>query len=177
MESAAAPGREQFCTGETFFPKKTSLGATAEAILSWSFWKSHFGGGQLIGRKLLLDGRSHIIIGILPRDFTLLGHRDIFLPLQIVPSAAENRRGYHGYAVFGRLAPGVSLSQANAELSAFSASLAKAFPRENKGVGAKAVGLRNSISGEGIGSSQTNARVALLLLLAAVLCVLAHRVR
>jgi putative ABC transport system permease protein len=158
--------------GRNFLPEENRPGRDGEAILSWSFWESHFGGGQLIGRKLILDGRSHVIIGILPRDFTLLGHRDIFLPLQIVPSAAENQRGYHGYAVFGRLAPGASLSQANAELSAFSASLAKAFPRENKGVGAKAVGLRNSISGEGIGSSQTNARVALLLLLAAVLCVL-----
>jgi FtsX-like permease family len=113
-----------------------------------------------------------VIIGILPPDFTLLGHRDIFVPLRMAPSAPENRRGYHGYAVFGRFASGVSLAQANAELSAFSASLAKAFPKENKGVGAKAMSLRDSLSGEGIGSSQTNARVALLVLLAAVLCVL-----
>jgi putative ABC transport system permease protein len=158
--------------GRNFLPEENNPGRDGEAILSWPFWQSHFGGGQVIGRPLLLDGRIHVIVGILPREFTLLGHRDIFLPLRIVPSAPENRRGYHGYVVFGRFAPGVSLEQANAELSAFSASLAKAFPKENKGVGAKAVSLRDSLSGEGIGSSQTNARVALLVLLAAVLCVL-----
>ena len=158
--------------GRNFLPEENQAGRDGRAILSWSFWQSHFGGGQVIGRKVLMDGRSHAIVGVMPRDFTLLGHRDIFLPLQVVPSALENRRGYHGYAVFARLAPGVSLSQANAELSAFSASLAKAFPKENKNVGAKAMGLRDSLSGEGIGSSQTNARAALLVLLAAVLCVL-----
>jgi putative ABC transport system permease protein len=73
-------------------------------------------------------------------------------------------RGYHSYSALGRLREGVSLAQANAGLRQAAADLAAAYPTQNKGVGAFAITLREWLSGE--------LKVPLLLLLAAVLCVL-----
>jgi putative ABC transport system permease protein len=158
--------------GRNFLPEENQQGRGNVVILSWSFWHSHFGGQDVLGKKLLLDERSYVVIGILPRSFNMLGHRDVYLPVPIDLNAIENRRGYHAYTVYGRLNPGVSIAQANSELASVSASLAEEYPKENKGVGARALALRDSITGEGIGSSARNIRPVLLVLLAAVLCVL-----
>ncbi len=158
--------------GRTFLPEENEPGHSAEAILSWPFWQSHFGGRNVLGRKLKLDERPYTVIGILPKNFTLLGHRDVLLPLPFDPKAPQNRRGYHAYSVFARLAPGVTIERANAELATIAASTAAVFPNQNQGVSAKAVSLLDSLQGEGIGSAQANFKPALLVLLAAVLCVL-----
>ncbi len=158
--------------GRNFLPAENEPGHTSVVILSWPFWRSHFGGGDALGRKLMLDERPYTVIGILPKSFTLLGHRDILLPLPFDLDAEQNRRGYHAYTVFGRLSPGVTIKQANSELAAISASLARMFPNQNKGVGAKAVTLIDSLQGEGVGSAQANFKPALLVLLGAILCVL-----
>ena len=158
--------------GRNFLPTENQPGHASEAILTWPFWQSHFAGGSALGRKLMLDERPYTIVGVLPKSFTLLGHRDILVPLPFNLKAAQNQRGYHAYTVFARLSPGVTIKQVSSELAAISASLAAAFPNQNKGVGAKAVKLVDSLQGEGIGSSQANFRPALLLLLAAIFCVL-----
>ncbi len=157
--------------GRNFSSAEDKPGRTAEVILSWAFWQSHFGGRNALGRRLMLDERPYTVIGVLPKTFTLLGHRDIMLPLSFDLKAEQNRRGYHAYTVFARLANGVTIKQANKELVAITAFLATAFPNQNKGVGAKAVKLLDSLRGEGIGSAQANFRSALLVLLAAILCV------
>lgn len=158
--------------GRNFTPAANQPGASHEVILMWPFWQTHFGGKNVLGDRLLLDEQSYTIIAILPKSFTLLGRRDVLLPVSIDPGRQENKRGFHSYEVLARLAPRVSIKQANAELASLAAATARAFPQENKGVSAKAIDLRSSLSGEGIGASQKYVRPALLLLLAAVLCVL-----
>jgi putative ABC transport system permease protein len=148
-------------------------GQAHEAILTWPYWQTHFGGRNILGKRIILDQQGFTIIGILPKSFTVFGHRDLLLPVIFDLSKPENKRGYHGYEAIARLAPGISITQANAELASGAALLAHTFPKENQDVSARAQDLRSTLAGEGIGASQKHVRFALLVLLAAGLSVLA----
>ena len=150
--------------GRDFLAEENKPGHDGEAILSWAFWQSRFGGENVIGRKMLVDDEPHTIVGVLPREFNVMGDSEVWLPATFDLNYFGNRRGFHSYSVFGRLKPGVALDRANAELAAKAASLAKAFPRQNQGVGAVAVSLRDYTTGE--------ARPVIMLLFGAVVCVL-----
>ena len=150
--------------GRNFSVEETQPGHGDAAMLSWGFWKSHFGGGEVIGRKIILDEKPYTIVGLLPKDFTVLGDHQVWVPVVFDPASIYNTRGHHWYWAAGRLRPGVSVQQANAELASVAAGLALEYPKENKGVGAKAVLLRDSIS--------SRVRAPLLMLLGAGLCVL-----
>ena len=152
-----------------FFPEtENAMSQPDEALLSWNFWRTHFHGEDVLGHKLMLDGKPFLIVGVLPRSFAVFGRKDVWIPLALDLTGPKNKRGYHIYEAVGRLAPGVTIDQVNAQLAARSAALAQAFPAENQGVGARAIELRNTLSGEGIGANQGNFRHALFLLFAAV---------
>ena len=104
-------------------------------MLSEKFWHRKFDGDpEILGKSMLLDGKSHTIIGIMPPETDLedIWHRvDLFAPLAM--STADAGRRDHGQRiVLARLGPGVSFEQAQAELSGISARLAEAYPETNK---------------------------------------------
>jgi putative ABC transport system permease protein len=150
--------------GRNFLPDENEPGHDAVAILSWSFWRNRFGGQGLLGKKIWLDGKPYTAVGVLPAGFFVLGDEDIVVPLTFDLTRAQNARGYHQYSALGRLRSGVSLAQADAELAALARSLASAYPKNNAGVGAVAIQLRDSITGE--------IRPVLMMLFGAVMCVL-----
>jgi putative ABC transport system permease protein len=150
--------------GRNFSPEQNQPGRASEALLSWAFWQSEFGGEDVLGRQLSIDGKAYTIIGILPDLAMIFGEASIWLPLSIDLSQPENGRGHHAFFVLGRLRKGVTLSQANRELTALAAALAAEFPTKNEAIGARAYQLRQAIAG--------NYRPALLLMLGFVACVL-----
>lgn len=150
--------------GRAFSDHDDQPGSEDVTLLSWGFWQTHFGGENVLGRKLFLDEVPFTVIGVLPRSLWVFGDRDLWLPLSLDPKLAVNKRGRRWYWALGRLKSGISLAAANAELTAEASSLAAEFPQQNTGVGAVAVPLRTAVAG--------NARPALLLLFAAGLCVL-----
>lgn len=159
--------------GRNFTSDANQPGQAPEAILAWPFWQTHFGGQNVVGKRIVLDQQGFTVVGVLPKSFTIFGHRDLLVPAVFDLNRMENKRGYHGYQVVARLAPGVSLTQANAELASSATLLARNYPKENQDVSARAQDLRSTLSGEGIGASQKHMRFDLLVLLAAVLAVLA----
>lgn len=150
--------------GRNFLPQEDQPGHNGVAILSWSYWQNHLGGESALGKKILLDDTPYTVIGILPSNFLLFRDEDLFVPVAFDPTQIQNRRGYHQYSVLGRLRAGISLAQADAELAAFSKSLAVKYPDKNGDVGALGIKLRDSIAGE--------VRPVLMMLAAAVTCVL-----
>ncbi len=108
---------------------ESQLGESAVVVLSYDYWSSQFGADEnVVGRALIVNGQTLTIVGVAPEGFagTTIGVRPkVFVPLTLrglmVPNAArdslENRRAYWLY-LFGRLAPGVSVEQATAELDA-----------------------------------------------------------
>jgi len=150
--------------GRTFLPEEDSPGRSHVAVLSYGFWKTRFGGApDIVGRTLTLDGEVYPIVGVTRASFSMkawgIAARDIFVP---VAFSDKDRavRDNHNDAVVARLRPGVSLAQANAEMTAISARLEQEYPKENAGWGATVIPLQELIVGD--------IRLALVTLLAAV---------
>jgi len=103
-----------------------SIGTSFVTVLGYGYWQSHFGSDPgVLGRPLIVNGRTMTIVGVAPRDFqgTTLGVRPlVFVPISmrgvLEPGfrGFENRQNYWAY-VFGRLKPGVSLTQASTGLN------------------------------------------------------------
>ncbi len=91
----------------------------------------------VLGRTVILDGRQHTVIGIMPKSF-----RFIFpYPMKVeacvpmVLELRENMRGSHDRFAVGRLRPGVTVEQAQAEMSGIAAQLERQYPNSNDKIG------------------------------------------
>src|SRR5215467_13210968 len=120
------------------------------AILPYGTWMRRFGGDpQIIGRSIQLDDKSVSVIGVLPRDFEFAprGNAEFWVPLHIGKDLAT-RRNLRWMPVIGRLAPGNTPQQAQAELNSITAGLAAAYPQENGSIQVVMVPLRDRIVGQ-----------------------------
>jgi len=128
--------------GRAFNPDETRAGGPAVALLSHRLWVNRFGARpDAIGKTVLLDDRPYTIIGILPANFPWLGRPlDVLTPLQL---ADRNWRVEAGrfLRVIARLKPGVSLAQAQNEMSGIARQLEVEYPDFNKGWGVEIVSL------------------------------------
>ena len=157
---------EKPLAGRIFFSDDGKSGAPPVVILSEPLWRGILGADpNIIGSSINLDKRSFTVVGIMPATFRFplaAKGEQIWIPLVHDPLFGSwmDRRSGHWLRVTGRLKPGVSLTQARAELEALGALLAKEFPAENTGWVIRMVPLQDMIVG--------NVRPALLVLLGAV---------
>jgi macrolide transport system ATP-binding/permease protein len=118
-------------------------GRDAVAILGNEFWQSQFGGDpSVVGRHVLLNGIEFSIIGVAPRKFFGLNQYvrpDLYLPVMMWPRlvAIQGRnplddRADRELSVKGRLKPGISTTQAQAELHVIAENLQRAYPKTNR---------------------------------------------
>ena len=149
--------------GRSFAAGEDVPGREHEVVLSHAFWQQHFGSDPLVvGRSITLDGASHIIVGVMPAGFHFgVRDNDDLWPLMQLPTL--NRRPPYFIQPFGRLKPGVSEAQAEADLSNIAADVQRQFPNSEYSE-ARIDPLKNMIVGE--------ARMPLLVLLGAVVLVL-----
>jgi putative ABC transport system permease protein len=157
--------------GRVFQQEETIVGNHRRAILSYGLWHEQFGGDTtLVGRNVMVNGVPYTVVGIMPRELEtsavhVLG-TDVQLWRPLVPDDNQTGgRGSRKLRVVGRLAPGVTLAQAQAELSAIATRLAEINPETNRNAGARLVPLREQMV--------QDVRRGLLFLLAAVVVVLA----
>ncbi|MFB3920473.1 MAG: ABC transporter permease [Terriglobia bacterium] len=133
--AGSTPQLGRALTADDFKP-----GQGAVLILSHGFWQRRLGGDpNVIGRNLLLDGQKTTVIGIMPSEFDYPVGMDAWAPLDL--SAAQDDRANHYLHVIGRLKPGVSQAQAQAELETIAAGLGAQNPATNAGHGLRVVGL------------------------------------
>ncbi len=157
---------EKPLAGRAFFPEDGKAGAPPVVILSENLWRGTFGADpNILGSSINLDKRSFTIVGIMPAAFRfplLTKSEQLWIPLVQDPlfGSWTERRGGHWLQVTGRVKPGVSMTQVQAELDAIAARFAKEFPAENDGWTIRMVPLQQMIVGK--------ARSALLVLLGAV---------
>ena len=102
--------------GRTFDAAETRPGGAQAAVLSYDLWQSAFGGSAtLIGQTIDVDGVRRTVVGIMPPAFDVADqHTQIWLPL-VIDRAAANRGGHYLFLI-GRLADGVTVTNARAEL-------------------------------------------------------------
>jgi len=118
--------------GRTFLATDDRPGAAPVAMISESLWQRRFARGDVEGRDVTLDGRRHVIRGVVPRS-AALGIRDIdvWLPFEAVLGDARAQRGRHGIYVNARLKDGVSVKQAESDMNVIASRLARQFPDDN----------------------------------------------
>lgn len=101
-------------------------GAPEVALLSYRYWRSHFGGDAgVIGRVLTFNGHPRTVIGVMPPRFLWRGG-DVYLPIDMTTQHAV--QGQSSFALVGRLKPGVTEAQASAELSPIFADISHSRP-------------------------------------------------
>ena len=154
--------------GRTFAPEEDRPGARAVMVMSYELWHRRFGEDpNILGRTTELDGVSYEIIGVMPPGFDnpifgLTVSPDAWLTLAPTESGLD-RRGNDHY-VIARLAGGVTLSQAQQELTSISQELKQQYPDTNQNIAALVAPLKESVV--------RGVRQAVLLLMGAVLFVL-----
>jgi len=140
--------------GRIFFPQDGKQGAPPVVLVSEDLWRGRFGADpKIIGTSIDLDKRPFTVIGIIPAAFRtpfFNTKQEVWIPLVQDPvfSARMPQRGSHLLPVIGRLKPGVSVAQAQAEMDAISGRLAAEFPAENSGWTVRLVPLQKEIVGD-----------------------------
>src|ERR1700760_1819461 len=124
--------------GRTFVPDEDRPGRNATAILSYGTWTRRFGSDpRVLGRKIILNGLPYEVVGVMPRSFSLprevmptldgAEQAELMLPLPMPADAAQNR-DHEDYNIIGKLRPGVSVRQAQAEMDTITARLRHDHP-------------------------------------------------
>ena len=149
--------------GRDFRADDDHMGAAPVVMLGGGFWKRKFGSSlEIIGKPILLNGTSYTIVGVVPAGFTFYGHdRDIYTPIGQWndPNFRDRRVDVSSHGV-GRLKPGVTVSQAKADMDSIAQNLSAAYPEADKNVGIALVSMKEDIVG--------NVQPFLIVLLAAV---------
>ena len=152
--------------GRTFLPEDGKQGAAPVAVLNEDLWRSRFASNPaLIGQSITLDKRSFTVVGILPANFRYpdgAPRQDVWIPVAQDPLFGPliSQPGAPLLVGIGRLKPGVSLTQAQAEMNTLGARLAKEFPAQDSGLTLRIEPYRQVVVG--------NVKSALLILLGAV---------
>jgi predicted permease len=139
--------------GRAFLPAEDEVHGTPVAIISYRLWQRLYGGSDdAIGKQIQYDGKSRTIVGVAPAHFDpdgeVDGAADIFTPMAQDPDTRMANRSADFIHVIARLAPGVTLAQANAELSRIAGHLAEQYPADDAGMGAVAHPLQQDIVGQ-----------------------------
>lgn len=133
--------------GRTFLPEEDQAGAHV-AILSYGLWKKRFGGAEdVAGKSMKMDGQLYTVVGVMPETFQFPideEPRDLWTTLSGLMSTStpgdkpmSEERGAHFLAVLGRLKPGITLQQANADIATIAANLEKQYPGTNRHLSAE----------------------------------------
>ncbi|HEY7543832.1 MAG TPA: ABC transporter permease, partial [Blastocatellia bacterium] len=157
--------------GRAFAPEEGKPESEPVVILSHGLWLRRFGGDQsIIGNKIMLNGLSFTVIGVMPPGFKLFVKKgsntgkpaELWVPIRFTPQARV-RSGRFMMAL-ARLGEGVTLEAAQSEMDALAARLEQQYVDFNTGWGINLVPLHTQFSG--------TMRTSLLVLLGAVGCVL-----
>lgn len=145
--------------GRNFTEEEGVNGAAQALILSDGLWQRRFAGDRsVIGRTISLGDGPATVVGVMPPSFRPFGDEQYWRPLQLGDSDREPRGRYT--MVIGRLKPGVTPAQAQAEMTGISKAMETELPAFNTGWTSNVAPLTEQVVGD--------ARQPLLLLLAAV---------
>ena len=146
--------------GRTFNPEEDKPGSPPVVLISHRLWQSHFGSDpSVVGRTVLLDGRGFTLIGVLPAEVRLVPTTDLWMPVSEYGDDLTSHL-HHDFNILARMKPGVSISQAQAEMATLNRQEEQAFPDTHKNWGVLVASMENP--------SAAKMRVALLVLFGAV---------
>ena len=134
--------------GRTFLLENEEPGRDQVAVLSHKLWQRRFGGDpSLIGKTVSLDGKSFEVIGVMPASFNFPRDSELWTPMNFQIAAGMKQRKAHFLRPVGRLKPGVTLAQAQADMDAVAGRLEAQYPESNSGWNLRMVPLRQQLVG------------------------------
>jgi putative ABC transport system permease protein len=153
--------------GRVFTREEDVPGGPSVVVISRSLWQRAFGSDPaIVGKEIKLGGKATTVLGVMPDDFRFPIQREArseyWQPISSSPSyvATKDKRDTRSLRVLARLKPGVTMAQANEELSAISRRLEEQYPDSNTGLAFSLTPLHEDIVGQ--------VRPALLVILGAV---------
>jgi len=134
--------------GRNFTVDEEPPGRDAVVLVSNRLWQRRFASDSaIVGKRIMVDGRAHTVVGVMPPSFNFPDRGDIWLPFAVTPSQEEHgNRGYAG--AIGRLKPGYTIEQAKADLHVIDAALVREFPVDNHGWRAELTPMREDLVGD-----------------------------
>ncbi|MGB7191733.1 MAG: ABC transporter permease, partial [Acidobacteriaceae bacterium] len=112
--------------GRTFTAQEDSPNGGHVAVISYGLWQRRFGGDRhIVGKALMLGNEPYTIVGVVGKSFSTDPSADLWLPFQFEPNS--NDQG-HYFLVAGRLKPGVTLAQANAQMKVAADQFRRRYP-------------------------------------------------
>jgi putative ABC transport system permease protein len=153
--------------GRSFLPEEDMPGAGRVVIINYGLWQRRFGSDpDILGKPVALDGQAYTVVGVMPKEFRFpdpfqySGEENaLYVPIAFSSEEASSRGG-HYLIVYARAKTGVTVKQAQAEMSTIAARLEQQYPETNMSIGATVVSLHEQIVGD--------IKPALLILLGAV---------
>ena len=149
--------------GRTFLPDDDRPASARVAVIGASLWRRRFAGRtDVLGQAIILNGSPCTVVGVMPEGFHFpLAVSEVWTNLQVVP---PKRRGPFFYRAFGRLKPGVTIQQAQAEANAIGRRIEQANPTVYSHLDLPVISIRDALVG--------NIRTPLLVMICAVSLVL-----
>jgi predicted permease len=129
--------------GRGFTVEDDRPNAAGAVILSDILWRRRYHADpDVLGRSILVNGKPHTVVGIMPPNFAFPENQRLWIPLE--PTAIKDRRDARYLFAFGRMKPGVTADRALEELNTIAARLARDYPGTNEGWSAHTRTLREA---------------------------------
>jgi predicted permease len=157
-----------------YFTNEDVASGARMVVLGHGLWRGRFGREpSVVGREIRLNGEPFVVLGVAPAEYALTDparasvvggfSSQLWTPLVFSPAQRANY-GNHGFGVLARLKPGVTFTEAQADLERVTRGISERNPRETESRGVRIQPLQDALSGD--------VRVQLFVLLTAVGCVL-----
>src|SRR5215510_14774136 len=131
--------------GRGFSAEEEQEGRDGVVILNHDLWQRRFGADRnIVGRRISLSGTPVEVVGVLPPSFRFPEAVELWLPLV---TSGRQTRSNHSLDVYARLKPGLTLSQARAEMERIGEQLRQEYPQDNENHTASVVRLREELAG------------------------------
>ncbi len=117
--------------GRGFTAEDDRPGTGSVVLLGHDLWTRRYrGDSRIIGQPILVNGKPHVVIGVMPPGFAFPNNQRLWVPLE--PLVSQDPRNFRGLFAFGRLKPGVTIDRARQDLDAIAGRLAAEYPATNE---------------------------------------------
>ena len=134
--------------GRDFTPEDDRPGAAPVVILGYSIWQTRYGGDPaILGRTIRVNGTQPTVVGVMAPDMRFPPNSDLWMPLGQTNTPRIEGRGIRSFSVIARLAEGVTLEQARAEIANLAGATARDYPESNRDLMPEVVPYQELITG------------------------------
>jgi putative ABC transport system permease protein len=130
-----------FLTGRDLLPEEGTPGRDHVVVLTYRLWNRLGANRGIVGQPMRIDGEPYTVVGVLSPGVGDRFDFELAVPLAFRPEQINH--DYHWLLTMGRLKPGITLQQAQADMDAVTSHIAAAYPSSNKGWGASVEPLKN----------------------------------